>query len=111
MEAGDFFMAFIFLGLAGIGFIIYQIKAGKAKKLVNEAAQAKISGNGPEAVRLYKKALSMGGAKPDMEDRILSGLEEVYTKHDKQVNFSDYRKLIDQTRILSKKSYYKAIQE
>jgi len=111
MEAGDFFFVYIFAGIAVIGFIIYLIKVSKAKKLIGQAEDAHKQGNNAEAVRLFKEALVYGNQKADMEEQILIQLEDIYKKYDKEVDFSDYRKLVEQTRILSKKTSYKAANE
>ena len=109
MEAGDFFFAYIFLGLAAIFGLIYFIRITKASNLIHEADEAFEQGLDKEAVTLYKKAI--GHANEDMENQILTKFEEIFGNHNVRVNFTDYRKLIDQTRILSKKSSNKAMKE
>ena len=109
MEAGDFFFAYILLGLAAIAGIVYFIHIVKADNLINKADEAFKQGLDKEAVTLYKKAIGHGSE--DQDTLILTKLEEIFGNHNVQVDFTDYRKLIDQTRILSKKSSNKALKE
>ena len=101
MEAGDFFFTFLLLGLAAIFGIIYFIHIVRADNLINKADEAFKQGRDKEAVTLYKKAIGHGNE--GQETLILTNLEKIFGNHNVQVDFTDYRKLIDQTRILSKK--------
>ena len=111
MELGDFFLAFVFLGIALILGIIYLFKVGKAKKLLAEATEAKNRGDDRTAITLYKEALKHANEKPDMEQGIVAHLQNIYTNHKLAYDFSDYNKLIEQTRILKKKSSTKSTRE
>jgi hypothetical protein len=101
MEAGDFFFAYIFLGIAAIAGIVYLFHIVKAGNLIDKADEAFRQGLDKEAVTLYKKAIGHGNE--GQETLILTKLEKIFGNHNVQVDFTDYRKLIDQTRILSKK--------
>jgi hypothetical protein len=111
MEAGDFFLVFIFLGLAALAGLIYLVKMRKAKKHLTLAGEAKLRGDDKTAIILFKKALNHANEKPDMEAEILLQLEALYANNGLKYDFSDLNQLLEQTRVLSKKSSNKALRE
>ena len=111
MEWGDFFFVFIFLGIAAIAGVIYLVKMAKAKKSLEEADEAMAKGDDSGAIVLYKQALKHANEKPDMEVTIVSKLDGLFNKNQLEYNFSDYNTLIEQARVLRKKSSNKALRE
>ena len=107
----DFGMVFVWLGIAAIFFIIYLLKSAKAQKSYSRAVEAKTRGDDVSAVKLFKQALWKANEKPDMETDIVSKLEELYNNRNIVYDFQDYKKLIEQFRILKKKSSQKSLRE
>jgi len=104
-------MAYIFLGIALIFGVLYLIKVANAKKFYSRAIDAKTNSDDRLAISLFKQALSYANDKPDMETDILAELKELYAKHNIAFDFGDYEKLIEQIRILGKKSSNKSMRE
>ena len=107
----DFGMVFVWLGIAAIFFIIYLLKSANAQKSYSRAVEAKTRGDDVSAVKLFKQALWKANEKPDMETDIVSKLEELYNNRNIVYDFQDYKKLIEQFRILKKKSSQKSLRE
>jgi hypothetical protein len=111
MDFGDWGIVILFGGIAVIFYIIYLVKTSYAKKYLTEAENAMVAGRHLEAVTIFKKALWKANEKPEIETKILDRLAELYQQHKINHSFEEYRSLIKQFQVLSKKSSNKAIKE
>lgn len=98
------------LGLL-IGFIIRSKKEKKANTLSSRAYNAIADGDDKLAISLLKQALWQANESPDIEEPILSKLKELYKNHTIEHDFGDFEKLVEQFRILKKKSSMKSAKE
>jgi len=106
-------IALIVVAVLGIiiGYIISKSKEKKANELSSKAFNAIADGDDKLAITLLKQALWKANESPDIGSPVLSKLKELFLKHNIEHDFGDYEKLIEQFRILKKKSSMRSAQE
>ena len=94
-----------------VSLVIRSSKEKKANTLSSRAFNAIADGDDKLAISLLKQALWQANESPQIEEPILSKLKELYKKHNIEHDFGDFEKLIEQFRILKKKSSMKSAKE
>jgi len=91
--------------------IMYLVKKGSAKKSIKEAEEAMLKGDDSLALMNLNSALIDADETPDLELEILDKIENLYRKNQITFDFSNYRKLIENSRILLRKTSKKSEKE
>ena len=103
-----FFVAVIILG--GMVYLA-RAKKKEAENCLSESQAALNQKDDAAALRWLKLALEEANEEPDLEMDILAKMQDLYNCHHVSFDMSDYRKLIEQYRILYKKSSDKSYNE
>ncbi len=104
------FYVIIAIILIGAG-IAYFLKKSGAKKSIKEADESILQSDDSMALLHLNSALIDANESPNLELEIIEKIEKLYQKNNITFDFSNYRKLIENSRVLLKKTSKKSSKE